>query len=327
MGRANPLGPCLQRALPCCTAFAMLTKTLSACALVMGALLGWTPAAMAVTINDDTHAHLWHSFNTPDKSFEGAAGYAGPAWLNTDAGALYMEWGGGFTPMAYTGSNRWTFVAPTIGHEGNGGLSTGLSVVLKETSGSGLLTGAGNIYGIAGGQVPGPPLVFNLVLTDSFAGSHDPNLVRTVVMRTGTKGTLPDMNARLNGALAQSWTNTFRIDGTIDMPTGPGGAMQPELTSDAEWLWVWEDVPVAGTYEVNFQALVGHMSLDNLVIYASPPHPAATQRGAVILSHALAGQLADAAATETLLASSVRHLQRFLAHVQDLARGLVESQA
>jgi hypothetical protein len=295
----------------------MLKKTLLACILMMGALMGWTPTLMAVTMDGDAQPHQWHSFNTPDKAFEGAAGYAGPSWLNTDADALYVEWGG-FIP---TSSGSWTFLTPTVG------ASAGLSVVFKETSHTGLLTGTGNIYGLAYGMVPGPPMVFNLVMTDGLAGSHNSDLVRTVVMRIGTKGTLPDMNARLNNVLAMSSATTFRVDGSIDMPTGPGGAMEPNVTSDAEWIWVWEDVPVATTYQIDFQTMVGHSSLDNLVVYASPPHPAPTQRGAVILSHALASQLATATVEETLLASTTRHLRRFFAHVQDMAWGLAGNQA
>lgn len=295
----------------------MLKKTLSMCALVIGTLMGWAPGLMAVTLDGDAMPHQWHSFNTPDKAFEGAAGYTGPSWLNTDTGALYVEWGG-FIP---TTASSWTFVTPTVG------VSAGLSVVFKETSRTALLTGIGNIYGLAYGMVPGPPMVFNLVMTDSLAGSYGADLVRTVVMRTATKGTLPDMNVLLNGGLAMSSHNTFRVDGTIDMPTGPGGAMEPNVTSDAEWIWVWEDVPVASAYQIDFQTLVGHSSLDSLVVYASPPHPAPTQRSTVVMGHALASQLAHAVAEETLLASAARHLQRFFAKVQDLAESLAGSHA
>ena len=295
----------------------MLKKTLSVAALVVGPLMGWAPAVMAVTLEGDVLPHQWHSFNTPDKAFDGIAGYAGPSWQNTDAGALYADWGG-FIP---TSSGSWTFVTPTVG------ISAGLSVVFKETSRTALLTGIGNIYGLAYGMVPGPPKVFNLVMTDSLAASYGADQVRTVVMRTATKGTLPDMNALLDGAPAMVSHNTFRVDGTIDMPTGPGGAMEPNPTSDAEWIWVWEDVPVASSYQIDFQTLVGHSSLDSLVVYASPPHPAPTQRGAVIMGHALASQLADAVVQETLLASATRHLQRFMAQLQDLAGELATSLA
>lgn len=295
----------------------MLKKPLSAPAMVMGALLGWSPALVAVTLDGDALPHQWHSFNTPERAFDGAAAYAGPAWQTTDAGALYVDWGG-FIPTA---SGSWTFITPTVG------ISAGLSVVFKETSRTGLLTGLGNIYGLAYGMVPGPPMVFNLVMSDGHAVSHNPSLVRTVVMRSATKGTLPDMNVRLNGHLALASATTFRIDGTIDMPTGPGGAMEPNIASDAEWIWVWEDVPVTSTYEINFQTLVGHSSLDSLTVYASPPHPAPTERGTVIMSQALAGQLAQAVAEETLLASASRRLQRWFAQVRSLAGERVGSQA
>ena len=294
---------------------AMLKKTLSVCALVMGALMGWAPTSMAVTLNDDPVPHLWHSFNTPDRAFEGVAGYAGPSWLINDAGALYADWGG-FIPTA---SGSWTFVTPTVG------ISAGLSVVFKETSRTALLTGVGNIYGLANGMTPGPPMVFNLVMTDSLAATYGTGQVRTVVMRSATKGTLPDMNVLLDGVAAMGSHNTFRVDGTIDMPTGPGGAMEPNVTSDAEWIWVWENVPVASTYQIDFRTLVGHSSLDSLVVYASPPHPAPTQRSAVIMGHALVSQLAQAVEQETLLASAARHLQRFMAQVQDLAGELATS--
>ena len=295
----------------------MLKKSLSVCVLVMGALLGWTPALRAVTLEGDALPHQWHSFNTPDKAFHGAAGYTGASWLNTDAGALYVDWGG-FIP---TTSTSWTFITPTVG------ISSGLSVVFKETSRTALLTGIGNIYGLAYGMVPGPPMVFNLVMTDSLAGSYGTDQVRTVVMRSATKGTLPDMNVLLNGKLAMSSATTFRVDGTIDMPTGPGGAMEPNVTSDAEWIWVWEDVPVATTYQIDFQTLVGHSSLDSLVVYASPPHPAPMQRSTVVMGHARASQLAYAVAEETLLASATRYLERFVAQVQDVAENVVTSLA
>lgn len=261
----------------------------TACALAASA------AAFGVTVTGDPVPHLWHSFNTPDNAFLGAAGYSGAAWHNTDAGALYAEWGG-FIP---DGRNAWTFSTPTVGTAGT------VSAVVNETSGTGLLTGTGNIYGLAFGQLPGPPLVFNLVVADTSGTSYAATQTRTIVMRSGTLGTLPDMNVLLNGVAATASANTFRIDGTIDMPTGPGGSMQPTPTSSAEWLWRWENVPATGPYRFDFQAQTGHMSLDNLVVYASPPSalpppaPVPTARSALVATNALAGALAAAAAAQT----------------------------
>jgi hypothetical protein len=261
--------------------------------------LAASAAALGVTVTGDPVPHLWHSFNTPDNAFLGAAGYTGPAWRNTDAGALYAEWGG-FIP---DGRNSWTFSTPTVGTAGS------VTAVLNETSGTGLLTGTGNIYGLAFGQLPGPPLIFNLVVADTSGTTYGATQTRTIVLRSGTLGTLPDMNVRLNGNAAAASANTFRIDGTIDMPTGPGGAPEPTPTSSAEWLWRWENVPATGPYRFDFQAQTGHMSLDNLVVYASPPSalpppaPVPTARAALLATNALASQLAAVAAGQTTLAA------------------------
>lgn len=263
-------------------------------------------AALGVTVTGDPVPHMWHSFNTPDNAFLGAAGYSGPAWHNTDAGALYAEWGG-FIP---DGRNSWTFSTPTVGTAGS------VTAVLNETSGTGLLTGTGDIYGLAFGQVPGPPLIFNLAVTDTNGTRWAATQTRTVVMRSGTLGTLPDMNVMLNGVAATATVNTFRIDGTIVMPTGPGGAPEPTPTSSAEWLWRWENVPAAGPYRFDFQALTGHMSLDNLVVYASPPSalpppaPVPTARAAMVATNALASQLAAAAAAQTTVSAATRSTVR-----------------
>lgn len=221
--------------------------------------LALAPAARAVTLNGDPVPHMWHSFNEPDNGF---LGKTSTRWQNTDPGALYAEWGG-FIPDP--GNPRgWTFSTPTVG------LSPLTSAVLQETSGTGLLTGIGNIYGLAYGQVPGPPLVFELLLGDRSGSDPGVGRTRTVVMRSGTKGVLPEMTVLLNGVPAIG-VNTFREDGSIDMPTGPGGAMEPNVTTDGEWIWVWTDVPAVRDYRFDFRATVGHMSLDNLAVYASPP--------------------------------------------------------
>lgn len=221
------------------------------------ALPAWAPA---VTLSGDATPHQWHSFNLPANAFLGAAGYTGPAWQNTDAGALYAEWGG-FVPDA---GSRWTFSRPTVGQ------STGLRAVLQETSGTGLRTGINNIYGLAFSQVPGLPLVFNLVLTDAGAASATAGSTRTVVLRSGTLGTLPDMNVLLNGVAATASVATFQQASTLVMPDASGNAVET-ASLNAEWLWRWEQVPVAATYRFDFRAQVGHMSLDNLGVYASPP--------------------------------------------------------
>ena len=282
---------------------------LPARSLVVAALLFASHLAPAVTISGDPVAHLWHSFQTPDKAFEGAAGYRGGAWNNTDAGAMYAEWGG-FVPAA---RNTWRFTTPTVA------FSAGVLAVLNETSGTGLLTGTGNIYGLAFGQVPGPPLVFDLTLEDQRGTVYQTGETRTVVMRSGTKGTLPNMNVTLNGVAANAWINTFRIDATIDMPTGPGGALEPNPASDAEWLWLWEKVPATAIYRFEFRSLIGHMSLDNLAVYASPPiapppaAPVPTERVALASTNALASQLAAAAAEETLVAMLATRVRELLA--------------
>lgn len=248
------------------------------------ALPAWAPA---VTLSGDATPHQWHSFNLPANAFLGAAGYTGPAWQNTDAGALYAEWGG-FVPDA---GSRWTFSRPTVGQ------STGLRAVLQETSGTGLRTGINNIYGLAFSQVPGLPLVFNLVLTDAGAASATAGSTRTVVLRSGTLGTLPDMNVRLNGVAATASAATFQQASTLVMPDANGNSVSTDSVN-GEWLWRWEQVPVATTYRFDFQAQVGHMSLDNLAVYASPPvvpapaAPVPTLRTPRVALFGLAGQLA-----------------------------------
>lgn len=263
------------------------------------ALAAWLMAASAatwpVTLTGDAVPHLWHSFATPDNAFLGAAGYTGASWRNTDAGAFYAEWAG-FVPAA---RNTWVFSRPTVG------ATATLTAVLTETSGTGLLTGTSNIYGLAFGQVPGPPLVFDLMLEDRSGTVFTAGQTRTIVLRAGTKGTLPDMNVLLNGVAATASATTFRVDGTIDMPTGPGGAIEANVTSDAEWLWLWQNVPAVATYRVDFKMLVGHASLDNLVVYASPartpvpPAPVPTQRAALVPVNGLASELAAVAASQT----------------------------
>lgn len=272
---------------------------LGAAALLTGLAL---PPAAAVTLTGDTVPHLWHSFHTPDNAFLGVAGYNGAPWNNTDVGALYVEWGG-FVP-ATRGS--WTFETPTVGSNGF------TRATLSEISGSGLLTGVGNIYGLAFGLVPGPPLVFVLSVDDISGIAYTSSHTRTVVMRSGTKGTLPDMNVLLNGVPPTAAVNTLRVDGSIDMPTGPGGALEPNVTSDAEWLWRWENVPAATSYRFNFQAQVGHMSLDNLVVYMSPPQlpaptgPTATRRlTAVGATSGLVSQLEALVATQVPLTADL----------------------
>ncbi|MDY0746397.1 hypothetical protein SNE35_17930 [Paucibacter sp. R3-3] len=274
-----------------------LLRVLRTPVAVLGLLVA--AAATAVTIPDDPVPHLWHSSTTPANAFQGAAGYTGAAWNNTDAGALYVEWGG-FIPAA---RNTWTFSTPTVG------VSSNLTAVLKETSGSGLLTGANNIYGLAFGQVPGVPLVFDLALSVNAAAIGTADQVRTVVMRSGTLGTLPDMNVTLNGVAATAYAATFRVDGTIDMPTGPGGALEPNPSSSAEWLWLWDNVPAAASYRLAFKAQVGHMSLDNLVVYASPPRtppPVPTARAPVVIGDALAALLAATTAERVTTISATR---------------------
>lgn len=155
--------------------------------------LGLAPRAFAVTLAGDPVPHMWHSFNTPDNAF---LGRTAASWNNTDPGALYAEWGG-FVPDA---RGSWTFSTPTVG------ISPQTLAVLNETSGSGIITGSGNIYGLAFGQVPGPPLVFELIVTDQSGASHGGASTRTVVMRSGTKGVLPDLTATLNG-VAASWSD------------------------------------------------------------------------------------------------------------------------
>ena len=254
------------------------------------ACLAWPAWAPAVTLSGDATPHQWHSFNLPANAFLGAAGYTGAAWQNTDAGALYAEWGG-FVPDAGT---RWTFSRPTVGQ------STGLRAVLQETSGTGLRTGINNIYGLAFSQVLGLPLVFNLVLTDAGAAGATAGSTRTVVMRSGTLGTLPDMNVTLNGVAATASAATFQQASTLVMPDGNGNEVST-ASVNGEWLWRWEQVPVAATYRFDFKAQVGHMSLDNLAVYASPPAappppaPVPTLRAPRVALVGLAGQLAAVA--------------------------------
>ena len=127
---------------------------------------------------------------------------------------------------------------------------------------------------------------------------HAPN--ETGVVAVDRSGRILDAGWTI-GVAATAHAATFRIDGTIDMPTGPGGAVEPNPTSDAEWLWLWEDVAAASSYRFDFKALIGHMSLDNLVVYASPPRdpppppPVPTQRAARVMGNALAAQLAATA--------------------------------
>ena len=251
-------------------------------------------SARAVTLPEDSTPHQWHSFNTQDNAF---LGMTEDAWTNDQPGALYAEWGG-FVPVR---AGTWTFTRPTVAQ----GAST--SVVLAETSGTGWLTGSGIIYGLAYGQGPGPPLIFDLVVTDAGTTAAAPGATRTVVMRSGTKGVLPNLNATLDG-VAATGIATFRVDGSIDMPTGVGGAIEANATSDAEWLWKWTGVPIRSQYRFDFSASVGHMSLDNLAVYFSPPKTASSSTGATARRHAavpvnaLAHLLGEEAAAADLLA-------------------------
>ena len=213
------------------------------------------PAA-AVTTDGDVLPHQWHTAHAPENGFEGAVG---ERWARQDEAALYADWGG-FIPDA---SGSWVFSTPTVGRTAR------TRAVLRETSGTGLLTAIGNIYGLAFGQVPGPPLVFELLLTDTEAAALPANATRTVVMQWATKGVLPALDVTLNGAVATS-VATFRVDGTIDMPTGTGGAIEANATTDGEWLVYWRNVPASQPLQFAFRATVGHMSLDSLAVFASP---------------------------------------------------------
>lgn len=260
--------------------------------LVSSVLAVWlmvTAPARAVTLSDDPAPHMWHSFNTPPNAFNGLTS---SRWETLAPGALYAEWGG-FIPDA---RGSWVFSTPTVG------LSGQTSAVLNETSGTGLITGSGNIYGLAYGQVPGPPLIFNLIVSDLSGTTPAVGATRTVVMRSGTKGVLPNLEVMLNGSAATG-ASTFRVDGTIDMPTGPGGAMEANTTTDGEWIWIWRDVSATGPYRFDFSATVGHMSLDNLVVYASPsvvPTPPVTstrRRYPLLRTSLVARQVGAIAAT------------------------------
>lgn len=207
---------------------------------IVAGVIAWTSMSAALAVDN-----VWRSNDTPETSFQGLLD---ASWSTGAAGSLYAEWDSWTRFSAHTLS-KTPQTTPNIG--GN------TSVAFYEYSRTAYWTG-GNLYGLVY-TVDGTPMSFGLQLTDNTLVE---GATRDFVLRIATKGVLPATAATLNGITATA-VNTFMSATTVHDDMGGFTA------ADAEWVWVWKDVPVTATYDFRFQASNAHMSLDQLAVYGS----------------------------------------------------------
>jgi hypothetical protein len=207
---------------------------------IVAGVIAWTSMSAALAVDN-----VWRSNDTPETSFQGLLD---ASWSTGAAGSLYAEW------------DSWTrFSAHTLSKtpQTTPNIDSNTSVAFYEYSRTAYWTG-GNLYGLVY-TVDGTPMSFGLQLTDNTLVE---GATRDFVLRIATKGVLPATAATLNGITATT-VNTFMSATTVHDDMGGFTA------ADAEWLWVWKDVPVTATYDFRFQASNAHMSLDQLAVYGS----------------------------------------------------------
>lgn len=207
---------------------------------IVAGVIAWTSMSAALAVDN-----VWRSNDTPETSFQGLLD---ASWSTGAAGSLYAEWDSWTRFSAHTLS-KTPQTAPNIG--------SNTSVAFYEYSRTAYWTG-GNLYGLVY-TVDGTPMSFGLQLTDNTLVE---GATRDFVLRIATKGVLPATAATLNGITATA-VNTFMSATTVHDDMGGFTA------ADAEWVWVWKDVPVTATYDFRFQASNAHMSLDQLAVYGS----------------------------------------------------------
>lgn len=177
---------------------------------------------------------VWDVDVNPANGFGGVTG----SWGLSDAGSAYAEW------------NFFESTSDSTPDVGEFGLD---SISVTETTGGAFLTGGGNIYSYAAAtdfDVPADP-----------AGTADPGNTRTIVLRVATLGTpIDSASVSLDGVAPNIATRTY----LEQISSGYGG-------EEEEWLFIWEDVLPAASYQVDFSASATSMSLDQLAFYSSAP--------------------------------------------------------
>lgn len=207
---------------------------------IAAGVIAWTSMSAAFAVDN-----VWRSDYTPENSFQGLLD---EAWATGVAGSLYAEWD---TWTRFSAHNLSTTPQTTPNIGGNTG------VAFYEYSRTAYWTG-GNLYGLVY-TVDGKPLSFGVQLTDN---TPVEGATRDFVLRISTKGVLPNTQATLNGITATA-VNTYLSATTVHEEMGGFTA------ADAEWVWVWKDVPVNTVYDFRFLASNAHMSLDQLAVYSS----------------------------------------------------------
>ena len=207
---------------------------------ITAGVIAWTSMSAALAVDN-----VWRSDYTPETSFQGLLD---ASWRTGAAGSLYAEWDS-WTRFSAHVLSKTPQTTPNIGSNTN--------VAFYEYSRTAYWTG-GNLYGLVY-TVDGTPMSFGLQLTDN---TPVEGATRDFVLRIATKGVLPATAATLNGITATA-VNTFMSSTTVHDDMGGFTA------ADAEWVWVWKDVPVTTTYDFRFLASNAHMSLDQLAVYGS----------------------------------------------------------
>ncbi|RRS03101.1 PEP-CTERM sorting domain-containing protein [Aquabacterium soli] len=207
---------------------------------IAAGVIAWTSMSAALAVDN-----VWRSDYAPENSFQGLLD---EAWSTGTVGSLYAEWDS-WTRFGSHTLSKTPQTTPNIGSNTN--------VAFYEYSRTAYWTG-GNLYGLVY-TVDGSPLSFGLQLTDN---TPVEGATRDFVLRISTKGVLPNTLATLNGVTVAA-VNTYLSSTTVHDDMGGFTA------ADAEWVWIWKDVPVSAVYDFRFLASNAHMSLDQLAVYGS----------------------------------------------------------
>lgn len=207
---------------------------------IAAGVIAWTSMSAALAVDN-----VWRSDYAPENSFQGLLD---EAWSTGTVGSLYAEWDS-WTRFGSHTLSKTPQTTPNIGSNTN--------VAFYEYSRTAYWTG-GNLYGLVY-TVDGSPLSFGLQLTDT---TPVEGATRDFVLRISTKGVLPNTLATLNGVTVAA-VNTYLSSTTVHDDMGGFTA------ADAEWVWIWKDVPVSTVYDFRFLASNAHMSLDQLAVYGS----------------------------------------------------------
>lgn len=202
--------------------------------LIASAVIGMSVSTQAFAIGA-----AWDVDLSPANGFGGQT----DSWALNAPGSLYAEWNvfGGLTDST-----------PDVGSFGNA------TTTLTEATGTGFLTGGGNIY--------------NAVISSVFdldIGNITPvaEATRTISLRIALVGSDLDPASVLLDGLTPNVANVAYE------------AAAPQGGSEKEWVFIWNSVSDAANYHFDFGASAAHMSLDQVAFNASPaavvPIPAA----------------------------------------------------